>query len=331
MLETRTNSLFVPRCSRPPSVFSTDDDVNDDVNDDGNDDDQGAKVVVPPKLLLCAMCGDTGHQTCAACKGHGTLPSGGFFSSQNGVSFAKVVGTNWTALRRTKGWRHFEATETRTRLDEEKKKKIRFVTLAATCDREQKVEVPLKELKNRALWAAGWQQKESIEWDDGERDTSGALIGKPKRSRKACKRCGGEGKIACVSKTCKAGKAMQRQRAIQISVETRLKEVAKSDGVDPETKLKAKKAVKEMAREKEKEERRKRELKNRFGGGENDDDDDDGNDGNDGNATGSTTRKALTEADGSWADAKLRKRDELLEKWMRGSSSSSPREDAFRQ
>ncbi len=118
---------------------------------------------------------------------------------------------------------------------------------------------------------------------------------------------------------------MQRQRAIQISVETRLKEVAKSDGVDPETKLKAKKAVKEMAREKEKEERRKRELKNRFGGGENDDDDDD-----DGNATGSTTRKALTEADGSWADAKLRKRDELLEKWMRGSSSST-REDAFRQ
>ena len=320
MREKRTNSLFVPRCSRP-SVFSTDDDVNDD---DGNDD-QSAKVL--PKLL-CAMCGDTGHQTCAACKGHGTLPSGGFFSSQNGVSFAKVVGTNRTALRRTKGWRHFEATETRTRLDEEKKK-IRFVTLAATCDREQKVEVPLKELKNRALWAAGWQQKESIEWDDGERDTSGALIGKPKRSRKACKRCGGEGKIVCGSETCKAGKVMQRQRAIQISVETRLKEVAKSDGVDPETKLKAKKAVKEMAREKEKEERRKRELKNRFGGGENDDDDDD--DGNDGNATGSTTRKALTEADGSWADAKLRKRDELLEKWMRGSSSSSPREDAFRQ
>ena len=60
------------------------------------------------------------------------------------------------------------------------------------------------------------------------------------------------------------GRRAQRQRAIQISVETRLKEVAKSDEVDPETKLKAKKAVKEMAREKEKEERRKRELKNRL-------------------------------------------------------------------
>ena len=304
------------RCSLVPRSKDVEDEEDKPSSSSSTHSGQRCALTTIP----CATCGDTGRATCAACKGHGTLRSGGFSQKNNaGVSFAKVVGTNWTALRRTKGWRHFEATE--KRVDEEKK--IRFVTLAATCDREQTVEVPLKELKNRALWAAGWQQKESIEWDDGERDTSGALIGKPKRSRKACKRCGGEGKIVCGSKTCKAGKAMQRQRAIQISVETRLKEVAKSDGVDPETKLKAKKAVKEMAREKEKEERRKRELKNRFGGGENDDDDD-------GNATGSTTRKAVTEADGSWADTKLRKRDELLEKWMRGSSSST-REDAFRQ
>ena len=129
------------------------------------------------------------------------------------------------------------------------------MTLSATCDREQTIEVPLVELKNREKWAAGWQQKENIEWDNEARDNSGALIGKPKRSRKACKRCQGEGKIVCAGgKKCKAGKAMQRQKLIQISVETRLKELSKSEEADVETKRKAKKAVKEMARGKEKEE-----------------------------------------------------------------------------
>ena len=111
---------------------------------------------------------------------------------------------------------------------------------------------------------------------------------------------------------------MQRQKLVQISVETRLKELSKSDGVDLETKKKAKKAVKEMAREKEKEERRKRELKIRF----NQNEDEDGDEDETGGPSGAKNDKEnVTDADGSWADAKLRKRDELLEKWIQGGAS----------
>jgi tryptophan-rich hypothetical protein len=273
-------------------------------------DDDAVKKIPSSSSFRCEKCNDSGYQTCASCDGHGSLAAGGF-SSKNSINFNKVVGTNWTALRRTRGWRHFEATQTRV----ESKTKSKFVTLSATCDREQKIEVPLTELKNRELWAAGWQQKENIEWNDEERDNSGALIGKPKRSRKACKRCEGEGKILC---KCKAAKAMQRQKLVQISVETRLKELSKSDGVDLETKKKAKKAVKEMAREKEKEERRKRELKIRF----NQNEDEDGDEDETGGPSGAKNDKEnVTDADGSWADAKLRKRDELLEKWIQGGAS----------
>ena len=270
----------------------------------------------------CERCSDTGYQTCQTCEGFGSLPSGGF-SSKNSINFDKVLGTNWTALLRTKGWRHFEATA--KRVDSETRSK--FVTLSATCDREQTIEVPLVELKNREKWAAGWQQKENIEWDNEARDNSGALIGKPKRSRKACKRCQGEGKIVCAGgKKCKAGKAMQRQKLIQISVETRLKELSKSEEADVETKRKAKKAVKEMARVKEKEEKRKRELKSRFGG--NDEEEDTEEDIPSGtNTKKNIKKKERTDADGNWADARLRKRDELLEKWIQGGSSASGSDD----
>jgi hypothetical protein len=203
----------------------------------------------------------------------------------------------------------------------------KFVTLSATCDQTQTIEVPLIELKNREKWAAGWQQKESIEWDNEARDKFEALIGKPKRSRKACKRCQGEGKIVCAGgKKCKAGKAIQRQKLIQISVETRLKELSKSEEADVETKRKAKKAVKEMARVKEKEEKRKRELKSRFGG--NDEEEDTEEDIPSGiNTKKNTKKKERTDANGNWADARLRKRDELLEKWIQGGSSASASDD----
>jgi len=278
-------------------------------------------VVVCDEEFQCERCSDTGYQTCQTCEGFGSLPSGGF-SSKNSINFNKVLGTNWTALLRTKGWRHFEATA--KRVDSETRSK--FVTLSATCDQTQTIEVPLIELKNREKWAAGWQQKESIEWDNEARDKFGALIGKPKRSRKACKRCQGEGKIVCAGgKKCKAGKAIQRQKLIQISVETRLKELSKSEEADVETKRKAKKAVKEMARVKEKEEKRKRELKSRFGG--NDEEEDTEEDIPSGTKTKNIKKKERTDADGNWADARLRKRDELLEKWIQGGSSASASDD----
>jgi len=328
-IDMRASSLSSAFSVLPPPLFKSNrrklPPLNDKRHRYRNTYSNRVSVVVCDEEFQCELCLDTGYQTCTTCEGFGSLPSGGF-SAKNSINFDKVLGTNWTALLRTKGWRHFEATA--KRVDSQTKSK--FVTLSATCDREQTIEVPLIELKNREKWAAGWQQKENIEWDSEARDNFGALIGKPKRSRKACKRCQGAGKIVCAGgKKCKAGKAIKRQKLIQISVETRLKELSKSDEADVETKRKAKKAVKEMARVKEKEEKRKRELKSRFGG--NDEEEDTEEDTPSGIKTKNIKKKERTDADGNWADARLRKRDELLEKWIQGGSSASSASDDDRQ
>ena len=59
-------------------------------------------------VKTCKACDGVGVVECRACKGVGTLAAGGFHS-KNHVDMANVVGTNWTAHVRTKGWRHFEA------------------------------------------------------------------------------------------------------------------------------------------------------------------------------------------------------------------------------
>jgi hypothetical protein len=38
------------------------------------------------------------------------LPSGGYHS-RNPISAARVVGSAWTAMERTLGWRHFRVTQ----------------------------------------------------------------------------------------------------------------------------------------------------------------------------------------------------------------------------
>ena len=63
----------------------------------------GAKRAVE----TCVACGGVGVVECRACGGKGILAAGGFHA-KNHVDMANVVGTNWTAHRRTKGWRHFE-------------------------------------------------------------------------------------------------------------------------------------------------------------------------------------------------------------------------------
>jgi tryptophan-rich hypothetical protein len=78
---------------------------------------------------------------------------------KNLVDMKKVVGTNWTAHRRTQGWRHFEAVG-KSPADKANGKPDGAVLMAATCDRAISVWVPAKELKDRMLWSAGWKQKE---------------------------------------------------------------------------------------------------------------------------------------------------------------------------
>jgi hypothetical protein len=51
-------------------------------------------------MAVCKGCGGTGATPCTSCRGTGSLPGGGFHS-KNHVDVKNIVGTNWTAHRRT--------------------------------------------------------------------------------------------------------------------------------------------------------------------------------------------------------------------------------------
>jgi len=82
-------------------------------------------------------------------------------------------------MERTMGWRHFRAIELR------KDAKDAFVLLVATCDESVRLWVNMKNLKNRAAWAAGWLQKTELLALEG-------LGGGGE-----CRKCGGSGALLC--------------------------------------------------------------------------------------------------------------------------------------
>lgn len=65
--------------------------------------------------------------------------------------FPYLVGSKWTALEKTFGWRHFIVTN---RKNEEN---LVFAELKATCDESVRFWLNAKALKDRALWMTGWK------------------------------------------------------------------------------------------------------------------------------------------------------------------------------
>ena len=82
-------------------------------------------------------------------------------------------------MERTFGWRHFRVTQ------KQKKGKENFVKMVATCDETVQLWVNMKNLKDRAAWAAGWLQKKEMR--DLEANVGGT----------ECKSCGGTGLVTC--------------------------------------------------------------------------------------------------------------------------------------
>ncbi|GJP67598.1 hypothetical protein CLOP_g24403 [Closterium sp. NIES-67] len=60
----------------------------------------------------CRVCQDTKLVECACCDGLGTLARGGF-QKRNPVSVPRIIGSKWTAMERTFGWRHFRVASKR--------------------------------------------------------------------------------------------------------------------------------------------------------------------------------------------------------------------------
>merc|ERR1712023_143861 len=120
-----------------------------------------APIVLPEgkrTTRVCRRCKGATMISCKDCRGTGQLPRGGYHAKRNHINMRRVVGSKWTAMERTFGWRHFRATQKRR-----EGKSAVFVLLVATCDDTTQFWVDVKNLKDRQLFAAGWLQKAELD------------------------------------------------------------------------------------------------------------------------------------------------------------------------
>jgi tryptophan-rich hypothetical protein len=74
--------------------------------------------------------------------------------------FPHLLGSKWTALQKTDGWRHFEV------VNRKHQGKWVFAELVASCDPSVRFWINAQQLKNRSLWQAGWQPLSQIQaWE----------------------------------------------------------------------------------------------------------------------------------------------------------------------
>lgn len=131
----------------------------------------------------CRSCGGVGHVGCEQCEGKGMLRKGGYHK-RNPVTITRIVGSRWTAMERTFGWRHFEVNS-KVKLNG----KDWFLEMVATCDSKSRFWVNANNLKDRERWSMGWLQKAEIE--ETHRELSmGSLV---------CKACRGMKIVPCTT------------------------------------------------------------------------------------------------------------------------------------
>ena len=70
---------------------------------------------------------------------------------------SKLDRSKWTSLKRLNGWKHYEVVN----ID----KKNKEIELFAVCEKEKRVIIQEKDLKNKSLWVRGWVSKTNN--DDG--------------------------------------------------------------------------------------------------------------------------------------------------------------------
>ena len=92
--------------------------------------------------------------------------------------FPHLVGSKWTAQQKTMGWRHFHV------VNRKNQDKWVFAELVAACDPNVRFWLNAKVLKNRRLWAAGWQTLGEIkelatDYDPNPQPLPGSLPNNP--------------------------------------------------------------------------------------------------------------------------------------------------------
>jgi tryptophan-rich hypothetical protein len=67
--------------------------------------------------------------------------------------FPHLVGSKWTSLQTTWGWRHFQV------VNRKNEQGLVFAELVASCDPTVRFWVNANALKDRQLWQAGWKTR----------------------------------------------------------------------------------------------------------------------------------------------------------------------------
>ncbi|MBE9177132.1 TIGR02450 family Trp-rich protein [Oculatella sp. LEGE 06141] len=76
--------------------------------------------------------------------------------------FPHLVGSRWTAQQTTWGWRHFQV------VNRKNEDQWVFAEMVAACDPSVRFWLNAKQLKDRALWHAGWQSLQEMEAEELE-------------------------------------------------------------------------------------------------------------------------------------------------------------------
>ncbi|KAJ7535425.1 hypothetical protein O6H91_12G032800 [Diphasiastrum complanatum] len=112
------------------------------------------KEMYPP--LPCRICKGSGKTPCSKCEGRGSLRKGGY-QKKNPLDMSRVIGSKWTAMEQTFGWRHFFVNSKQRGLGNDW-----FLEMVATCDESSRFWVNAHNLKDRKRWSVGWLQKTEI-------------------------------------------------------------------------------------------------------------------------------------------------------------------------
>jgi tryptophan-rich hypothetical protein len=80
--------------------------------------------------------------------------------------FPHLLGSKWTAMQKTEGWRHFQV------VNRKNQGQWVFAELVAACDPTVRFWMNARQLKNSELWKAGWQPLSQMSEDKQESSES---------------------------------------------------------------------------------------------------------------------------------------------------------------
>ncbi|GAQ88812.1 hypothetical protein KFL_004610070 [Klebsormidium nitens] len=153
----------------------------------------------------CKRCQGTHLITCAKCNGRGRLSPRGGYHKKNPVSMEKIEGSQWTAMERTLGWRHFRVAGKRRGPEAAAAggSAAWLVEMVATCDPSARLWINAQNLRDREHWSMGWLQKAELAARTDEDSEAG----------KVCKACHGSKSVACPACIASRKKLERKEKA----------------------------------------------------------------------------------------------------------------------